>query len=90
MSERVETAPQDTAPQDTGHRDTAHLEVPPGTPGHPHSDVPPPLDPSYAREMADLQMAELFRIEAGSGGRHSARHGPSLRRASMTLDHEQY
>jgi membrane dipeptidase len=29
----------------------------------------PPLNPSYAREMADLQIAELFRIEAGSGGR---------------------
>ena len=25
----------------------------------------PPLNPSYAREMADLQIAELFRIEAG-------------------------
>ena len=29
----------------------------------------PPLDPSYAREMADVQVADLFRVEARSEGR---------------------
>ena len=78
MSERVETAPQDAAPhdpaphdtvQDTDHRDTAHLEVPPGAPGHPHSDVPPPLDPS----STETQPLDVVVVTGLSGaGKNSA------------------
>jgi UPF0042 nucleotide-binding protein len=69
VSERVETAPQDTAPQDTGHRDTAHLEMPPGTPGHPHSDVPAPLDPS----STETQPLDVVVVTGLSGaGKNSA------------------
>jgi UPF0042 nucleotide-binding protein len=64
VTERAETAAQDTH-----HRDTAHLEMPLGAPGHPHSDIPPPLDPS-STETSPLDVVVVTGLSGA--GKNSA------------------
>ncbi|WNV73917.1 RNase adapter RapZ [Geodermatophilus sp. DSM 44513] len=45
--------------------DTAHLDTPPGAPGHPHGDAPPPLDPS-GTETAPLDVVVVTGL-SGAG-----------------------
>jgi UPF0042 nucleotide-binding protein len=73
VTERAEAVAQDAAPpgteRDTAGRDTAHLAVPRGAPGHPHTDVPPPLDPS-STETAPLDVVVVTGLSGA--GKNSA------------------
>ena len=48
---------------------TAHLGLPPGPPGHPHSDVPPPLDPA-STEIPPLDVVVVTGLSGA--GKNSA------------------
>ena len=60
MTERAETVAQDTA-----RRDPPHLAAPNGAPGHPHTDVPAPVDPT-STETAPLDVVVVTGL-SGSG-----------------------
>ena len=59
---------------------TAHLEVPPGAPGHPHSEVPVPLDPT-STETPPLDVVVVTGL-SGAGKNSAGRVLEEIGRAS--------